>query len=370
MLRRHAKALPALFILVGTALDLLLPDVTISATFAAAPLTAAALLSTRGTVITGIVSSVVLSLLTVFYDEDAVTLQGELRAVTVITVSVFAVGVNYVLRRTDRQLATARVVAEAAQLAVLPTPPARVHGLKTAARYQAAQADARIGGDFYVVQETPHGIRMIVGDVRGKGLGAVEAVVIVIGAFREAAETETTLAGVAARLDRALDREGGRRLGESQFEGFTTAVLAEVCVDPDGPPGAPATLRLVNRGHPAPLLLDRGRVHRLEPTLPALPLGVTELGVTPDRTDEAPFPLGSQLLLYTDGMSEARNGEGVFYDPVERLTGRTFVDPDELVDMLVEDVRTHTGGGADDDMALLAVDRRVGWHRGLTAARP
>ena len=122
--------------------------------------------------------------------------------VTVLTVSGLALLINRVVRRSGEQLASARGIAEAAQLAVLPKPAERIGGLHVSAWYEAAQADAFIGGDLYAVQETPYGVRLAVGDVRGKGLGAVEAVAVVLGAFREAAETEPTLEALAQRLER------------------------------------------------------------------------------------------------------------------------------------------------------------------------
>ena len=67
-------------------------------------------------------------------------------------------------------------MAAVAQRAVLPTPPARLGDLHIDARYVPAESEALIGGDLYVVQSTPYGIRVMVGDVRGKGLGAVSAV--------------------------------------------------------------------------------------------------------------------------------------------------------------------------------------------------
>lgn len=105
-------------------------------------------------------------------------------------------------------------------------------------------------------------MRLAVGDVRGKGLGAVEAVAVVLGAFREAAETEPTLEALAQRLERALAREGTRRDSLDAVEGFTTCVLGEV------PPGA-GVLRLLNRGHPEPLLLHaNGELAVLAPAEP------------------------------------------------------------------------------------------------------
>jgi serine phosphatase RsbU (regulator of sigma subunit) len=355
-LRRYARLLPAALCLIGVLLELVTPrDATFSAPFVAAPLAAAALLALRGTIITGLLSSALLAGFVLFRDSAIDTLETQTRIVTGVTVAVLAVGVNLVLRRSNEQLASARTVAEAVQLAVLPAPPARLSGLALAARYRAAQANTRVGGDFYAAEETPYGVRLLIGDVRGKGLGAVEAVVIVVGAFREAAEQEVSLVGVAARLDRALQREGSRQLGSAQFEGFTTAALVEIPWDEYGNTADSHIMRIVNRGHPGPLLINRGRTTLLEPSTPALPLGMTELGVWPDHVDEVPFPPGSQLLLYTDGLSEARSSKGDFYDPVQRLARSFFAHPGELLETVLTDVESHTGGVAGDDMALLAV---------------
>ncbi|NEC93024.1 PP2C family protein-serine/threonine phosphatase, partial [Streptomyces sp. SID12501] len=109
-----------------------------------------------------------------------------------------------------------------------------------------------------------------------------------------------------------------------------------------------------------PLLLHAdGGLAGLAPDEPALPLGLGELAVLgpADRVGQWAFPAGSTLLLYTDGLSEARDAAGVFYDPADRLRGRVFPGPDELLDALSSDVRRYTGGGASDDMALLAVGR-------------
>ena len=76
------------------------------------------------------------------------------------------------------------------------------------------------------------------------------------------------------------------------------------------------------------------------------------------RVEEVTFPQGSQLLLYTDGLSEARDHSGSFFEPDKALAGRTFEDPEALVDAVLADVQAHTGGGTADDMALMAVQRR------------
>lgn len=325
---------------------------TFIATFAAAPLVAAAVWNFRGTVAVGLTSLAVQALLVI--DKSGLgNYSAVLRMVTVALVAALSLGVCSALRRSDRKLASAWSIAEAAQRAVLPTPPARVAGLSVAVRYRAGQAGARIGGDLYAVQETPFGVRMLVGDVRGKGLPAVGTVTVVLGAFREAADREPSLACVAGWIEHALARETGRAGDPDQGEEFVTAVLAEV------PSGAGDRVRVVNLGHPPPLLLSvDGRARALDPPADALPLGMGALG-SPESASarDAPLARGTLLLIHTDGVTEARNAEGVFYDPLVRLDGCCFPDPDSLLDGLLDDVERHTGGRASDDMALLAVGR-------------
>ncbi|MGW1976205.1 PP2C family protein-serine/threonine phosphatase [Streptomyces sp. NPDC001889] len=347
--RRFVRMLPVLMIVGGFVFDLATPQrFTAAPMFAAAPLIAAPFFSWRTTLLTGLAATAgVIGLH--FYKEtlDEPTTYTEL--VTVVTVSGLALLINRVIRRGNERLASARVVAETAMRAVLPTPAERIGGFRVAARYEAAVADAFIGGDLFAVQDTPHGVRLVLGDVRGKGLGAVEAVAVAIGAFREAAEQETSLERVTGRLERALNREAGRRETLDAVEAFTTAVLGEI-------PRSGGVVRLVNRGHPAPLMLyGDGGLGPLEPREHALPLSMGELEPRPDRADEYPLPPGATLLLYTDGVSEARDAHGVFYDPAARLRGRIFTGPGELLDAVLDDVRRHTGGGATDDMALLAL---------------
>ncbi|MFF9191917.1 PP2C family protein-serine/threonine phosphatase [Streptomyces rochei] len=345
------RLLPVLLIVIAVLYDSFTPRYfTAGPLYTAAPLVAAAVYSRRGTVLTGItVVAVVVGLQLrkeVIHYVDSLT-----ELITIATVAVLAVFVNAFVRRAGEQLVSVREIAEAAQRAVLPEPAERIGGFEIAACYEAAQADAFIGGDLYAVQDSPRGVRLVVGDVRGKGMGAVAAVAVVIGAFREAAEQEATLEAVAQRLERALAREGTRRDGLDAFEGFTTAVLAEL-------PHGDGVVRILNRGHPPPLLLYAdGSLHPLPARESALPLGMGELGVWPDRAEQAPFPAGATLLLYTDGLSEARDAEGEFYDPHERLAGHMFRHPADLLDALAEDVRRHSGGGMADDMALLAVRR-------------
>lgn len=349
--QRIARWLPAALIVGGLIFEFTVPErLTAAPFFSAAPMIAAPLFTLPGTVLTGVAS--VLAVLWL-HAQDGTFMQLETltELITVLTVAVLALFLNSVVRRRDRRLASARDIAEAAQRAVLPMPSGRTGGLRVAARYEAALSGTLVGGDLYAIQSTPYGVRMIVGDVRGKGLEAVGEVAVVVGAFREAAEEEPTLDRLALRLERALRRDIGRSDGPNRSEGFTTAVLAEAAPDRD-------VVRLHNRGHPAPLLLSAdGGVRVAEPRVPELPLGLGELGAFSGSVDEFRFPVGSMLLLFTDGVTEARDADGVFYDPQVRMSGRRFPGPSELLDAMVADVSRHTGGPFTDDMALLAVSR-------------
>ncbi|MEV5510137.1 PP2C family protein-serine/threonine phosphatase [Streptomyces orinoci] len=347
---RHPRLLPVLLLVAGVLLDYnTSPHFSAEAFYTAAPMTAAALLSLRATILAGIGACLAdLALLAHFgFIEDSGGLS-ELAAVA--TVSAFAVVVNRLIHYRDVRLRSMRRVALTVQRAVLPQPPTAIGPLRIAVRYQSAVADAQIGGDLYSVQDTPHGVRCLIGDVRGKGMEAVKTVDVALGVFREAAEEEPDLVCVAARLDRALRREAGRRAGVERVEGFVTAVLAEI-------PHRGTGLRLVNRGHPVPLVLYGGEAHPVEPSRPALPLALGDLDPEGDWVDSVGFPPGATLLLYTDGLTEARDGAGVFYDPVAGLAGREFSEPDALLDALLSEVGHHTGGRITDDLALLAVTR-------------
>lgn len=242
-------------------------------------------------------------------------------------------------RRRERVLAAVRSVAEAAQHALLQPVPATVGPFQVAVRYSAAAAEARIGGDLYALVPTPHGVRLIVGDVRGKGLPAVSTAALVLGIFREAAYDEPDLLAVVGRIERSLARNLG-------CDDFVTAVVA----------GYPRSgqLEVVNCGHAPPLLVRAcGDVVAVEPTHPAPPLGLRALtGETP-RLQTLPFADGDQLLLYTDGVTEARDGGRSFYPLAEGLARHVSDEPARTLTALHDELLEHVGGRLHDDAALL-----------------
>ncbi|MBM9623370.1 serine/threonine-protein phosphatase [Streptomyces zhihengii] len=261
-----------------------------------------------------------------------------------------AVDLNRLLNRYGHRIEAAETVARAAQLALLPVPPREVGDLRIAAVYRTAQSDARIGGDVYGVQETPFGVRALIGDVRGKGLGAVSTVAVLLAVFREAAEEEPDLVAVADRLERCLEREGRRRGGLEQTEGFTTALLAEF-------PPVGGRLRLLNCGHPAPYAVDADGIRSLDPGDFSLPLGMGPLADTARTVDEYPFPDGASLVLVTDGITEARNHDGAFFTPLTALGDCDSGDPDAVLEALLRAVSAWSGPSPDDDSAVMVLNR-------------
>ncbi|MER5968335.1 PP2C family protein-serine/threonine phosphatase [Streptomyces sp. NPDC002055] len=241
-------------------------------------------------------------------------------------------------RGREQVLADVRSVAEAAQHALLRPVPSTVGPFQVAVRYSAAAAEARIGGDLYAVVPTPYGVRLIVGDVRGKGLPAVGTAALVLGVFREAAYDEPDLVGVVSRIERSL----ARNLGSDDF---VTAVVA-------GYPGA-GRLELVNCGHAPPLLVGESNVVSVGPVRPAPPLGLSALSDDVPVRQVLPFADGDQLLLYTDGVTEARNHRQEFYPLAERVARHVSPEPARTLSGLHDELLAHVGGRLRDDAALL-----------------
>ncbi|MBV9380820.1 MAG: serine/threonine-protein phosphatase [Streptosporangiaceae bacterium] len=275
--------------------------------------------------------------------------------VTAVASAGTAIGV-----RKEQRFANVISVAEAAQRAVLRPLPPRLGPLELGVVYLAAAADAQVGGDLYEVVRTPFGIRMIVGDVRGKGLGAVEVAADVLGVFREVAHEVHTLAELARRLDAGLSRRWG------EHEEFVTALFVEI--EPEA-----GRLTVYTCGHPPPMLMspdgEGGRIVTvLEVPAPAPPLGMLTLGDSSGAGRTLFFKPNDQLLLYTDGVTEARDREREFYPLDKRLADLGVPDGDAaggrqpgLLELLREDLLRYSGAPLKDDAALLLVRAPQAW---------
>lgn len=248
--------------------------------------------------------------------------------------------------RRERTLADVRFVAEMAQRVLLRPVPHRIGDLVLESFYLSASAEARIGGDLYEAVPTVHGVRLLIGDVRGKGLLAVETAATLLGAFREAAHDEPDLPALVGRVETSMSRGAEQLPGSDVGERFVTAVFAEVRTDEQ-------TVRVVNCGHPPPLLIRPDEVRELDLGRPSPPLNLGVLVGEPYHVDTYAFRPGDQLLLYTDGVTETRAPDGSFYPLVERVRAWGPLPPRELLERLHHDLLAHSEHGLQDDTAAL-----------------
>ncbi|WP_308405324.1 PP2C family protein-serine/threonine phosphatase [Streptomyces rugosispiralis] len=269
---------------------------------------------------------------------------------TLILVSALIVLFRGALDRHGRELSQVRVVAEVAQRVLLRPLPERIGPLRVASVYLAAEPGAEIGGDLYAAAHTVHGTRLIIGDVRGSGLTAVADASLVLGAFRAIVHWPVPLPELVAQLDATVSAERAEPTDPGAGESFVTATVLEI---PDDQP----VIRMVNCGHPPPLLLCDATVKELEGRAPALPLGLGDLTVGRYRAEDYPFGPGDLLLLYTDGVIEARDTAGTFYPLIDRLHTWADKGPQRLVEYLRHDLLTHIGRHQGDDVALVALER-------------
>lgn len=199
--------------------------------------------------------------------------------------------------------------------------------------------------DYSVNGDTAH---VAVFDAMGHGLESSRIANLVVGAYRHARRTGLDLLGAHAAIDSVVNAEFG------DFT-FATGVMAELDLERGG-------LRMLVAGHPRPLLLrDHSVVGALE-VEPTLPLGigdaepvVTELQLEPE----------DRLLIYSDGVVEARNDEGEPFG-VDRLAdflvrAQASEEPAaETLRRLSKAILGHQGTPLEDDATLLSVQwRRV-----------
>ncbi|MFI5688071.1 PP2C family protein-serine/threonine phosphatase [Streptomyces sp. NPDC051636] len=250
--------------------------------------------------------------------------------------------------RRERTLADVRFVAEIAQRVLLRPVPHRIGNLLLESFYLSAAAEARIGGDLYEAVPTAHGVRLLIGDVRGKGLLAVETAAALLGAFREAAHDEPGLPALVDRVETSVTRRMTQLGGSEMSERFVTAVFAEIPADGH-------LVRVVNCGHPPPLLIRPDEVRELDQGRSAPPLNLGVLVGDPYHVDAYPLRPGDQILLYTDGITETRDAAGSFYPLLQRLRSWGPLPPRELMEQLHHDLLVYSHGRLQDDTAALTV---------------
>lgn len=360
-LSRGLVAVPFVLIVAISVVDLQVPtNVHLGPLLVIAPALAASLAGTRTTAVAGFLAVAAQVLIAVFHG-GLNTANHMAQIAALILLSALTVFLRHIQERRERALSLARSVAETAQHVLLRPPPRRVGPLRVAWLYLSAEDETQIGGDLFAVARSGcSATRVVIGDVRGKGLAAIAEASLVLGAFREGAHRYATLPELVGAVEESVHRnladvvDGDHDLGEH----FITALLLDI---PDHEPQA----EMINCGHPPPLLVRGHEVVALPARHPVPPLGMGELPA-PDRgrpADSFTVEAGDMLVLYTDGVVEARSPAGTFYPLVERVA--TFLPaagPEALLRHIHRDLLDHVGSSPADDAVILVIERTAARH--------
>lgn len=335
---RLGAGIAAAWLVAMTVLNLLArPNIVPDPLLPVAPLAACAVLSTRITAGFA-VATIALSVLSGFLNDVWDTPQQWVRFAGVVLISTMAVVIAEVRIRREHQYQRLSHIAEAAQRVILPVLPKATAEVRVAARYQSAAQDALVGGDLYDCSLTNGKVRFLIGDARGKGIGAVEQAARVIRAFRQASGLLDDLGLLAGDMDAYL----------TQFledEEFVTALLVDVTV--------PGWITLAACGHPPPLLVKADGTAELLGLPPGLPLGLGGIA----EAVSVRWSIGDRLLLYTDGLSEARDSNGQFMSLTDLAPTITGPSPEEALDAVLEQIRRHVPGDMlGDDLAVVLLE--------------
>ncbi|MBI5231666.1 MAG: SpoIIE family protein phosphatase [Coriobacteriales bacterium] len=233
-------------------------------------------------------------------------------------------------------------IAEALQEAIL-APPSPIVGIEMGYVYQAASSVASIGGDFYdVFTVDDEHVAVLIGDVSGKGLRAARL---------------TTLLRDGAKAYMLERRDTGKAMSllnmlvyaSTSVDSFATVFVGTVSM-------SEPKLEFCGAGHPAAMMLRSDRLDLLSPSSPIL--GAFDEAAF--ACAETGFGVGDVLILYTDGVPEARNAAGEFFgetrmvEAAARLRGTPAADlPQRLMDAVLE----FSGGRLRDDTIILCVAR-------------
>lgn len=240
-----------------------------------------------------------------------------------------------------RLFSAQRDVADTLQQAML-TLPERLPGVDFSCIYRSASESARVGGDFYGIFQLGSGrIGITVGDVSGKGLEAAAMASVVKNTIRAYALVGDPPAEVLRKTNEVM----GPALDASSFVTALFGVL-----DPVG-----RTFTYSSGGHPPAILFGPGH----DPLV--LHEGGTVIGPFPKsvyREQTCPLALRDHIVLYTDGLTEARGAESLYGEArlLEALRGcPARSSAEQVVEHIFFDALDFADGHLSDDLALLAI---------------
>ena len=237
------------------------------------------------------------------------------------------------LQRAEKERAE---IAATLQRGLLPPPLPHIVGWSAAAMYRPAGAENEVGGDFYDAFRVSGGWMLAMGDVTGRGAWAASIAAQARYTLRTAAMLTNDPLVALATLNRALL---ARR--DSALCSIATLTLSE---DPTRP------VRVVVAGHPPPLLVDGDAVDEVTRAGPVL-------GAVPDASWEMESLVidpGQQLVVITDGITEASGPDGRFGEGRMRSVLSGAVSPSHAVQRLEQALNSFTAE-MSDDAAILAV---------------
>ena len=218
-------------------------------------------------------------------------------------------------------------------------------GIDIAGVYHSLGDGAELGGDIYDMWPMPDGLwGLAIADAAGTGPEAAALIAMVRFSLRALSTSDASPASVIDKLNRALL---GAEVGGFGGERFCTAIFGVLT------PGPASTVTLAGGGHPPPI------VRRSDGALEEVAVGGALLGVFDEvafGAKEVVLQPGDTLVLYTDGVIEARRGSSMFgMEGIRSAIEASHGDATQLATAIESAVLEHTGGRVSDDLAALVL---------------
>jgi serine phosphatase RsbU (regulator of sigma subunit) len=214
-----------------------------------------------------------------------------------------------------------------------------------------------VSGDTFDYALDPGTAKVAVFDGMGHGLTSAQLAVMAVSAYRRARRAGLSLTATCNEIDAAL-------LDAFSGGSFTTALLAELETES-------GRFTWLNAGHPPPLLIRHGRLVRMLEIPPRPPLGLALPATLRDATGVSEPVIGTEhlepgdcVLLYTDGVTEARAPDGSFFgeqrlaDLIVRHLAAGLPAP-ETMRRVIRALLEHQTGRLTDDASLALLQWRT-----------